>query len=180
MDLHHFVKDLNKSASRVPKRQECDLDKLKEYLTIRHSVKWAQKRYHHIEILLSSHGEEKKNPERLLWGVKGQEAHANIYIGPNAQSKEKLLLGHGKNPPSAMDVAEDKGSGLLLRVTLRVIPWNRVSTKTKKDNRRNGNIQGKAAIIALSALYLAKPYFSAFTTTPNDFGKGLMGQVSTL
>ena len=79
-----------------------------------------------------------------------------------------------------MDVAEDKGSGLLLRVTLQIIPWNRVSTKIEKNNGRNGNIQGKVAIIALSALYLAEPCFSAFTTTPNDFGEGLMGQVLAL
>ena len=56
-----------------------------------------------------------------------------------------------------MDVAEDKGSSLLLRVTLWVIPWNKISTKTEKDNGRNENIQGKAAIIALSALYLIEP-----------------------
>ena len=60
-------------------------------------------------------------------------------------------LGQGfssrKNPSSAMGrtpsrsrVAEDKRNGLLLRVTLRVIPWNRISTKTEKDNGRNGNI----------------------------------------
>ena len=85
----------------------------------------------------------------------------------------------GRTPPRP-GIAEDKGNDLPLRVILRVILWNEISTKTEKDNRRNGNIQGKAAIIALSALYLAKPYFSAFTTTPNDFGKGLMGQVSTL
>ena len=66
LDLRHLVKDLNESAPRVLKRQERDLDKLKEYLTIRHSVKWVRKNYHHIEILLSSHGEEKKNPEGLL------------------------------------------------------------------------------------------------------------------
>ena len=32
-------------------------------------------------------------------GVKDQEAHVNIYIGPRAQSKEEPLLGYGKNPP---------------------------------------------------------------------------------
>ena len=53
-------------ASCVPKQQERDLDKLKEYLTIGYSVKWAQNNYHHIEILLSSHEEEKKNLEGLL------------------------------------------------------------------------------------------------------------------
>ena len=63
-----LVKDLNESAPRAPKRQEHNLDKLKECLTIRHSVKWAQKNYHHNEILLSSRGEEKKNLEGLLWG----------------------------------------------------------------------------------------------------------------
>ena len=75
-------------------------------------------------------------------------------------------------------MAEDKGNGLSLRVALRVIPWNRKSTKTEKDNGKNGNILGKAAIIAFSALYLIEPCFSAFTITPNNFGEGLMGQVS--
>ena len=45
-----------------------------------------------------------------------------------------------EEPSSAMDVAEDKGSSLLLGVTLRVIPWNRVGTKIEKDNGKNGNI----------------------------------------
>ena len=45
-----------------------------------------------------------------------------------------------EEPSLAMDVAEDKRSSLLLGVTLRVIPWNKVSTKTEKDNRKNGNI----------------------------------------
>ena len=50
---------------RVPKRQERGLDKLKECLTTKNSAKWARKGNHHIEILLSSHGEEKKNLEGL-------------------------------------------------------------------------------------------------------------------
>ena len=37
-----------------------------------------------------------------------------------------------------------------------------------------------AVIIALSALYLTQPYFSAFTTTPNNWREELMGQVPTL
>ena len=45
-----------------------------------------------------------------------------------------------EEPSSVMDVAEDKGSNLLLVVTLEVIPRNRVSTKTEKDNEKNGNI----------------------------------------
>ena len=57
-----------------------------------------------------------------MWGVKDLEAHDNIYIGPRAQFKKEPLLGHRKNPSSAMDVAEDKGSILLLKVTFRVIP----------------------------------------------------------
>ena len=71
----------------------------------------------------------------------------NIYVGPRAQSKEESLLGNGKNPSLVMGktlprsgVAEDKRNGLLLRVTLRVILWNRISTKIEKDNGRNGNI----------------------------------------
>ena len=75
------------------------MDKLKECLTSRHSAKRAREDNHHIEILISSHREEKKNLEGLLWRVKDQEVHVNIYIGPRAQSKEEPLLGHGKNPP---------------------------------------------------------------------------------
>ena len=52
-----------------------------------------------------------------------------------------------KNPSSAMgrtllgmDVAEDKGSNLLLVVTLQIIPRNRKSTKAEKDNEENGNV----------------------------------------
>ena len=45
-----------------------------------------------------------------------------------------------EEPSSTMDVAEDKGSSLLLVVTLRVIPRNRVSTKIEKDSGKNGNI----------------------------------------
>ena len=40
--------------------------------------------------------------------------------------------------------------------------------------------EGKAAIIALRALCLIQSYSSAFTTTPNYWKEGLMGQVPTL
>ena len=40
--------------------------------------------------------------------------------------------------------------------------------------------EGKAAIIAFSALCLTQPCFSTFTTTPNNWREGLMGQVPTL
>ena len=40
--------------------------------------------------------------------------------------------------------------------------------------------KGKAAITAIDTLHLTEPYSSAFTTTPNHFGYGLMGQVSVL
>ena len=100
-------------------------------------------------------------------------------------------LGQGpslrKNPSSTMertllgmDVAKDKGGNLPLVVTLQVIPWNRKSTKAKKDNRENGNVRGKGCHDFISALYLTQPCFSAFTTTPNNWRGGLMGQVPTL
>ena len=38
----------------------------------------------------------------------------------------------------------------------------------------------KAAIIAFCALCLTQPYSFAFTTTPNNWKEGLMGQVPTL
>ena len=77
----------------VPKRQECDLDKLKECLTIRHNAKWARKDYHHIEILLSSHGGRKEESRGAIVGVTDRGAHTNIHVGPKAQSKEEPLLG---------------------------------------------------------------------------------------
>ena len=40
--------------------------------------------------------------------------------------------------------------------------------------------EGKAAIITFNALCLTWPYFSAFTTTLNNWREGLMGQVSIL
>ena len=53
----------------------------------------------------------------------------------------------GKTPPqpwegpfSAIDVAEDKGSNLLLVVTLQIISRNKKSTKTEKDNKEKGNV----------------------------------------
>ena len=60
-------------------------------------------------------------------------------------------LGQGpiprKNPSSAMGripprpgMAEDQGNGLSLREALQVIPWNKKSTKTEKDNGENGNV----------------------------------------
>ena len=56
-------------------------------------------------------------------------------------------LGQGpsprKNTSSAMDVAENKGSNLLLVVTLQIVPRNRKSTKTEKDNGENRSAWGK-------------------------------------
>ena len=74
-------------------------------------------------------------------------------------------LGQGpnprKNPPrpwkgpfSAVDVAEDRGSNLLLIVTLWVIPRNRKSTKQKRTIEKREMSEKKAAIIAFSALNL--------------------------
>ena len=83
--------------------------------------------------------ERKEESRGAIVGVTDQRDHTNIHVRPTAQSKEEPLLGHRKNPlrPS---MAEDKRNGLPLRVTLQIIPWNRISTKTKKNNGRNGNI----------------------------------------
>ena len=62
-------------------------------------------------------------------GVTDWRAHTNIHVGPRAQFKEEPLY-----------LAEDKGNGLSLRVALRFIPRNRKSTKTEKENGKNGNI----------------------------------------
>ena len=40
--------------------------------------------------------------------------------------------------------------------------------------------EGKAAIIAFSALCLTQSYFSAFTIIPNNWKEGLMGQIPIL
>ena len=60
--------EFNEGASCIPKRQERDLDSLKDIYTVRGDVKWVRRSYHHIEILLSSQGVGKKNLEGLLWG----------------------------------------------------------------------------------------------------------------
>ena len=39
--------------------------------------------------------------------------------------------------------------------------------------------KGKTVIIAFSALYLTRPYFSVLITTPNNWREGLMGQTPT-
>ena len=108
------------------------MDKLKECLLTRHSAKWARKDNHHVEILLSSYGEEKKNLEGLLWGVKDREAQ-----GPSPRKNPSSAM--GRIPPR-LSMAEDKGNGLSLREADRVTPWNRKSTKTEKDNGENGNV----------------------------------------
>ena len=36
--------------------------------------------------------------------------------------------------------AENKGNGLPLRVTLRTIPWKRISIEKEQDKGRHGNI----------------------------------------
>ena len=45
---------------------------------------------------------------------------------------------------------------------------------------RSKNIQGKLSLLPFNALNLTEPHSLAFTTIPNDFGYGLMGQVSAL
>ena len=54
----------------------------------------------------------------------------------------------------AVDVAEDRGSNLLLIVTLWVIPRNRKSTKQKRTIEKREMSEKKAVIIAFSALNL--------------------------
>ena len=46
--------------------------------------------------------------------------------------------------------------------------------------RRSQNIQGKQSSLPFNALRLTESHSLAFTTTPNDFGYRLMGQVSVL
>ena len=100
------------------------------------------------------------------------------------------ILGQGpnprKNPSSAMgrtllgmDVAENKGGNLPLVVTLQIIPRNRKSAKQKRTTEKTEVSEGKAAINAFRVLCLTQSYSSAFTTTPNNWKEGLMGQVST-
>ena len=42
------------------------------------------------------------------------------------------------------------------------------------------NDQGKLPLLLFNILQLTEPHSSAFTTTPNHSGYGLMGQVSVL
>ena len=76
-----------------------------------------------------------------MWGVKDQEVHVNVYIGPPSLRKNPLsamgrtLLG--------MDVAEDKGGNPSLVMTLQIIPRNSKRTRAEKDSGENGNVRGK-------------------------------------
>ena len=49
-----------------------------------------------------------------------------------------------------------------------------------KLERKSKNIKGKLPLLPFNTLHLTEPNSLAFTTTPNDFGYGLMGQVSIL
>ena len=55
-------------------------------------------------------GKKRRISRGYCGGVKDRETYVKVYIGPRAQSQEKPLLG--------MDVAKEKGSNLLLVVTL--------------------------------------------------------------
>ena len=92
-----------------------------------------------------------RDPPFLPWGRK-EESRRAIMEGKRPESpcqylhwakglvQERTPHRPWKEPSLAMDVAENKGSSLLLGVTLWVISWNRVSIKTEKDNGKNGNI----------------------------------------
>jgi len=76
----------------------------------------------------------------ILWGGKRPESPCQYLHWAKGPFQGRTPPRPWEEPSSAMNVAEDKGSSLLLVVTLRVIPWNRISTKTEKDNGKNGNI----------------------------------------
>ena len=130
LDLRHFVKILMK-ARLVYRNIKNVMWIVKRYLAIRSGEKWAWRGYYHIEILLSSHGEGKKNPEGLLWGWKAREPLSMYILGQGLNSR--------KNPPR-LGKAEDKGNGLPLRATLRTIPRKMISMKKEQDKGRHGNI----------------------------------------
>ena len=73
----------------------------------------------------------------------------------------------------AINVAEGKGSNLVLVMTLRVILLNKKSTKTTKNKE-------KAAITAIKYSAPDRAMLFSFYNHPNHFGYGLMGQVSAL
>ena len=52
--------------------------------------------------------------------------------------------------------------------------------KQKRTTEKMKVFEGKATIVAFRVLCLTQPYSSAFTTTPNNWKEGLMGQVPTL
>ena len=49
-----------------------------------------------------------------------------------------------------------------------------------KIERKIQNIKGKLPLLPFNTLNLTEPHSLAFTTTPNDFGYRLMGQLSVL
>ena len=92
-----------------------------------------------------------RDPPFLPWGRKEESREAIIGSKKPGSPCQYLHWAkgpvQGRTPPQpweepslAMDVIEDKWSNLLLVVTLRVIPRNRESTKTEKNNGKNENI----------------------------------------
>ena len=96
-------------------------------------------------------------------------------LGQGPSSRKNLSSAMGRTLHS-MDVVEDKGSNLLLVVTLQMIPWNRKSIKAEKDNGENENVKGKSCHDFIQCLV---PDITMLFT-PNNWRGGLMGQVPTL
>ena len=71
--------------------------------------------------------------------------------GPSPRKNHSSAMGRTL---LGMDVAEDKGGNPPLVMILQIIPRNSKRTRAKKDNEENGNVRGKAAMTAFSALCL--------------------------
>ena len=114
---------------------------------------------------MTAGGKRPGGPCQCLHWAKGPAQNPSLAI-------VRILLG--------MDVAEDKGGNLPLVVTLQIIPRTRKTAKQKRTTEKTEVSEGKAAINAFRVLCLTQSYSSAFTTTPNNWKEGLMGQVPTL
>ena len=84
-----------------------------------------------------------RDPPFLPWGRK--EESRGAIVGSKRPGSLCQYLHWAKGPvqgrtPPRPGMAEDKGNSLSLREAFRVTPWNRKSTKTKKDNRENKNV----------------------------------------
>ena len=119
----------------------------------------------------------RRSDSRVLKGYCG----AQVIYGP-----DPFTRGESKGP--SRGGLWPKLNNIMHKIALGYSRGQFSSRQTQKSHRKEGqkryriklerkskNIQGKLPSLSFKTLHLTEPYSSTFTTTPNDFGYGLMG-----